>query len=231
MTRLRTLLSLALLIALTACLPSRGQDAPEIVRGVIGGQEYFVPRAYLKLPGLGLAEQNIYVLAFYPDFRPAWDSHNAIWREGKWKYNVMILASYAKVPVTLKTHLDIATGLNDATEFVGIEYGLHHYTQPKDKVQDHRDIWVETEHANLDRPDSYVHCSKPITENSVPQCRMEFVWNRHFLVGASFNRELLPHWRSIKDSTDALLNSFRAEDTAIAYFREHAAYDTKGVVP
>lgn len=222
MTRLRTLrnglLSLALLIALAACLPSRGQDGPEIVRGVIGGQEYFVPRAYLKLPSRRLADDSIYVLAFYPDFRPAWDSHNSIWRDGLWKYKVRILATHSDTPAPIAVHAQNVTSLLNATERVGNEHGLVRFTQPIDKVKDRPDVWIEYDPSITDAVISYVTCSEKLIDKDNPQCAMYFNWHDSFFVKTSFDMELLPRWKEIFVSTTSLLNSFLSEEEAISTY-------------
>ncbi|MER2635795.1 MAG: hypothetical protein ABTQ30_18275 [Rhizobiaceae bacterium] len=222
------LLSLALLISLAACLPSRGQDDPEIVTGTIGGQEYFVPRAYLKLPSRALSEDNIYVLAFYPDFRPAWDSHNAIWREGKWKYNIMILAAHSSAPAPMEVHVRSTISLLHATERAGIEHDLSRFTQPDGAVKDHRDIWIEYGTENEDMIQSYTTCSEKIIERDNPQCTLYFKWYGNFFTKASFNKELLPQWREIKHETQRLLDSFRSSETAISYLRQRTVIDGVG---
>ncbi|MER2534783.1 MAG: hypothetical protein ABTQ31_06410 [Rhizobiaceae bacterium] len=200
-----------------ACLPSKGQRDPEIVTGTIGEQEYFVPRAYLKLPSRALSEDNIYVLAFYPDFRPAWDRHNAIWRDGKWKYKVRILASYSATPANIEVHARNTASTLRATQLVGIEYGLAHFTQPEGQASDHRDMWIE--HAQTDNGDvlSYTTCSEKLIERDNPQCTLYMNWNGGFFVRSSFNKSMLKNWSDIKRQTIELLESFQSRELAISY--------------
>lgn len=206
--------ALLALILLAGCPPSRGGERPEIVRATIGAQEYFVPRAYLTLPGKGLPPTSIYVLAFYPDFRPAWDSHNTIWKEGKWKQNINILAAYSPSPAPIEAQLNSAIALLHATEPKGREHGLDHFTQPDGEVQDHRDIWIERSQDNLAAA-SYVTCGDK-------KCALYFSWNSNFFVTTSFFRSLLPEWKLIKGESVDLLDSFRSEEAAIRYLSSKA---------
>lgn len=202
-------------IALTACIPNPPKN--EIVHGVVGGKQYFVPKVLFVLPNRHLKSDNIYIRSMYPDFTPVLEEPIELLKKGEWHRNIRILASARKSNISFN---EFAKGMQDhfkAFEYVDTEYGLLHHKQPEGYVQDHRDMWLEEVNGEYV---SYVSCSEHLVKNDKPQCAHNFFLKRGLRLKVSYNKTLLPHWKDIKDKTLELFKSFRSEEAAKNYISQ-----------
>lgn len=209
------LILLLISIGLTACISSSPKN--EIVHGVVGGKQYFVPKVLFVLPNRHLKSDNIYIRSMYPNFTPVVEQPTELLKQGEWYKNIRILASARGSNISFD---EFAKGMQEhfkAFEYVETEYGLLHHKQPEGFVQDHRDMWFEEVN---DVYTSYIACSEKLIKIDRPQCSHHFFLKRGLRLKVSYNKELLPHWKDIKDKTLELFKSFRSEEAAKAYINQ-----------
>lgn len=210
---IRFFLCCLVFLGVVACTPS---DAPQILKGKIGGEEYFVPKAYFILKSKGKpVEDSIYVRAMYPHFEPRNKSERELRREGEWFRSVRILASLVPKP-NLEAFLNSRIKFTNATYKKGKIYGLIHRTAPPDNQNDHGDLFIENENGEFV---SFIGCTKKHSSSSVPQCEHFITYKHQFSLNISYDKKLLPHWKHIKQQTFALLKSFETEPSAREFLK------------
>lgn len=200
---------------IASCLP---EEPPEhsykIIAGEVNGKIYHVPEAYFALPGDSISGDSIYVVAMYPEFSPPMEKPKELSKKGLWYKNVTILLLKRKSSTSFD---EFAKGMIDhhkAFEVVKEEYDLIHQKQPKDEIQDNKDLWLERNSSN--EFVSYISCSEKLNETSMPKCTHNY-FNNDFRFKVSFDKRFLAEWKSIKRNTLALLESFESETTAESF--------------
>lgn len=216
----RVFLVFVSVLFLSACLPQEEQDSGEIkiVVGEIGGREYFVPEAYFKFKNIPFAEESIYLQTMYPDFLPLTKRSLKYWEEGDWWRNVSVLAQYH--PNSTLTTEDFVLNQVEflkAFEFVGEEYGLLHKKQPKEYIQDHKDVWLEAHNGKIR---SIVICSEKLIESDAPQCSQNYYLFPKLRLRITYDKKLLKNWREIDVSIRKLFKSFETSEAAQAFLQQ-----------
>ena len=213
MYRLRIIAMVLLTLLLSGC--DNQKNLYEINEFRWQGRMYYVPRIYEKMAWADTdRDQSIYLQVMYPHFSPLSQSPQKYWDEGtKYHYIIRILVSDKDPKIPFETAIRTGMKSYEATELVGEEYGLWHYTQPEGKNQDSYDYWIEK---NSDELISYITCSEILSERSVPQCRY-FIPNEKVYYIVSFDKRLLPHWSSIKKNTEEIYTSFASPEAALEF--------------
>lgn len=200
---------------LTACIPSPPKD--EIVHGVVGGSQYFVPKVLFILPNRHLQDDGIYIRTMYPDFTPVLEEQIDLLRKGEWYRNIRILASARGSNISFDEFAKGMQGHFKAFEYVSTEYGLLHHKQPEGYVQDHSDVWLEEVDGKYV---SYISCSETTLKNDISRCSQNFFLKEGLRLKVSYNKKLLPYWKDIKDKTLELFKSFSSEEAAKIYINQ-----------
>lgn len=214
------------------CVPDDGassNNSEDVSEVIMGDNVLYIPFVYFEI---GAAGQNDSVLLKLKnvDFEPTNNDWNYVKSSAEREQDISILISrYLKaVP---DNQMDIYTRkviqTLSATEFVGKEFGLIHQAQPKDKVQDNNDIWLEELNGEYV---SFVRCDDQIGKKYIPQCSQYFrVENTVF--HNSFDKRLLPQWKKIKSNSRALFNSFQSKETALNFLHSKTNPDEQGDQP
>ena len=189
----------------------------EVHKRMVGGDIYYVPKAYYRLPNNNITSEGMYLTTYYPGNAPVIQSPKALKERGLWHKNIRIsavsLTRYSRF--TPEKALPAVMEFNIATNFVGEQYGLKYYTQPKGhRLENDRDeFWVESDkEPNV----SYVACSKKVMKHQTPQCYHSF-YDSRFNYNVHFDKRLLPEWKTIQDNVLELMRSFESKETAQAY--------------
>lgn len=203
---------------LVGCIPSENKEKADkgfdVVKGEIGGEYYYVPKDYFKIKGRYFADNNIYLIAMYPDFTPLTKKPQELWEEKQWYRNLRIIGFKGNLSIDFDEFAKKNIENLKAYETIGEEYGLIHNKQPEPYVQDHYDIWLEKQD---EKYTTFITCTEQLTESSVPQCKQHFFLDENLRLRISFDKRLLPHWKNIKEKTIKMFESFESEEAARAY--------------
>jgi hypothetical protein len=213
MKKARTLLLIIGLLALAGCKEAAKSKPEEIRRLEVGGREFYIPRGYFSASYTGAAPNSILIQAWYPGDRIIPGKPNDLWRKGTWSKNVRILIQRHPNPNLEKVLRGTIDQVTHATQLVGSEYGLTHWTQPPEGIADNWDLWVEK---SGDKPLSFITCAD---KASVPQCahRVDVL---PFSLQIHYDMKLLPEWKKIEKHVLSLYDSFKTPETATEYFKE-----------
>lgn len=175
----------------------------------INGIHLYIPYPYFSSgPSPDQRDEGIIIL--YPDFAPLTKRPQKLWEEGEWYRNVRILFGD---PTGRKTPPEIYKSRvrsYDATEFKGMMYGLHYYSQPDGIQNDGGEIWVD----DPLKTNTVIWCGKQLSRISNPQCSL-FVVKNGLWYTISYDKDILPYWEEIRDKSLNLVESFRTNPLAI----------------
>lgn len=169
----------------------------------VNGISLYIPFPYFS-SGPSPDQRDEGVIVLYPEFLPLTKRPQKLWEEGEWYRNVRILFGD---PTGRKTPPEIYESQArsiDATEFKGMMYGLHYYSQPEGIKNDGGELWVD----NPEKVSTVIKCGKILSAISKPQCSL-YVMNAGLWYTISYDKELLPHWKEIRDKSLNLVESFR----------------------
>lgn len=198
---------------LTGCLPDggRGGVSTEIVEAKIGDQVYYIPKAYLNFQHTSVGPDGFLLQAFYPGSAIVPGDVNELWKQDEWWKNVRILASKRHSPISFDEFAQSSTAYLKASEIVGNEYGLIHQKQPEGVAQDQLDIWFEKKDQQIV---SYVTCSEHLIENDFPQCSHDLFIGSKLWLKVTYDKRLLPKWKTVQNDVEEMLDSFQSPGTA-----------------
>lgn len=172
----------------------------------VNGVDLQIPIPYFKtsIPSEGKT-RDVLLIVMYPEFEPLKERPQKLWEQGKWDDKVVILFGD---PTGRKTPPEVYTSLArsfSASEFNGEQHGLRYYSQPAGVENDGGELWIEPSDSHVA---SVINCGKIVSPRSNPQCSL------HALQGGlwydiGFDKDLLPHWKDIKDQSVALVESFK----------------------
>lgn len=185
---------------------------PELIHAKIGASELYIPKEYLKFRHTGVGAKSALLQAWYPGSAIAPGSSSLdLAKEGVWWKNISILVNERLSDISFDNFARKSTEYLDATELVGDEYGMMHYTQPKGFVQDKYDVWLEK---NGELITSYITCSERLIESDIPQCTHKFFLDGGLRISISYDRRFLPEWKIIKSNVEDMFDSFRSREAA-----------------
>lgn len=166
-----------------------------------------IPEAYLQRPYPG-EDRVAGILVMYPDLEPPKETPQQLWDKGEWYKNISFNFRYQKEVKPIEEGIKRSIEFGNLTKKVVDQHGLTYRTYPENSKVRRHEIWVEEDNS------SYVRCSlkRKIGDRryTTPQCIHRWVWkNQH--IYASYDKRLLPHWKSIKTNINALLSSFEVE--------------------
>ncbi len=187
-----------------------------VVTGNLGPHFLFVPYAYLHPLSKSIGPESILLQTFYPGDAVVPGKPEGLWKKGEWWKNVRVLGTYhPNSKITFNDLTLVMIKHHKATEIVGEEYGLVHQKQPLGEVQDKWDMWLEREE---DKYVSYITCSEKIIETDVPQCSQRLQLVPKLTLEISYDKRLLPHWRTIEYAVISMFNSFKSKEEAHTFF-------------
>ena len=206
-------------LLLIGCLPDQQSKQlvaeAKIVQGNIADKTFFIPEGYFQIKAAPFGENSIYLQTMYPDFLPLEKESLEYWREGVWWKNVSILGQYH--PNSTLTNNDFAKKQIEflkAFEIVGEEYGLLHQKQPKEYIQDKKDVWLDKSNGVVS---STIMCSESLIENDFPQCSQNYYLFPKFRLRISFDKRLLKNWEEIDQLVRDLFDSFETPEKAKSF--------------
>jgi hypothetical protein len=210
----RLILLIAVSVLLAGCPDKAAKQAtPQLVQANIGGQNIYIPKAYLNMGYTGVGSESALIQAWYPGDKVVPGDPDDLWWKKQWYNNVRILVSWYPKPTSMDQALDTQLKLLHATTIVGVEYGLVHQTQPPGAMPDDDDLWID----KIPGDTSLFIACDDANLYPAPQCKEYFVSGTYY-IQANYNRRLLPHWKSLHDHVLSLLNSFKSPQSASAYF-------------
>ena len=196
-------------------------SSPQIIQARLGNVDLYIPKDYVRFGHTSIGTESALIQAWYPGATPVpgkGDNSTELWRQGLWGNNIRILLhSNPNIPLWENDRILKSLERLNATLMVGQEYGLLHKTQPEGKVQDAYDVWLEM---NGNKIISYITCSDEWDrEWYYPQCShyIELGYQdagKRVRAHISYDRRLLPEWKTIKDNVGAMFESFESQDTA-----------------
>ena len=204
-------LILILCLACTGCKKEHAES--ELIHRQIMGKDFYIPHAYVDMPYTSIGNKSALLQAYYPGDMPVPGDANDLWKKGEWYKNVRTLMSYVPKPSIERSYQGIVVDLRHATKVVKTEYGLIHQTQPENQVQDFDDFWIESETGKIK---SYISCGEASVQNA-PQYSHHFYID-HFYFQISYDKRLLPEWKTIHEHVVAMFKSFESPESAKAYF-------------
>jgi len=177
-----------------------------IYKKFISGSEYCVPRSYLR-SGSDDKSESLLLYVVFPEMKPDTDGYYSQ-EEGGIGYNrlkVLILSQKDMRPLEevaeeRKEFLQVKSVATD-TE------GLNFFKQPENASNDSGDLYTEEKEGRLL---SYIACSKEITSISVPQC-VQSRFYKNLSLQITYDKRLLPEWKSMDDKTTDLIDSFKCK--------------------
>lgn len=200
------------LFFICACVPKG------LVHVTYGTEDLHVPRAYSFRPGT-IGAESMFLQTFYPGLHVLLESWDELKQKDEhWKIIRMLVLYHPKSEISMH---DLTVKMTEehlkTTEIVGEEYGLIHKKQPESEIQDFDDAWLEKENGKYV---SYINCSEKLNEISVPQCTHHFRINQKVAIQVSYDKRLLPEWKTIETNVLTLYDSFKSPDTALAFLRQ-----------
>lgn len=184
---------------------------PEIVHTKLGNSDLYIPKPYLRFGHTSIGPESILMQAWYPgsDVVPGQGDNLAeLWQQGEGWKSVRILMSKKDSSISFDEFFEKSTGYLEATELVGLEYGLIHKTQPQGAVKDKYDVWHDEKDGKIL---SHITCSEKITPTSRPQCSQFLFISPDVWMMISYHKELLPEWRTVQENVISLWKSFSSE--------------------
>lgn len=178
---------------------------PKINIFEIEGQHYCVPKQYAHPNAKASSTPPIYLNVLTPDLNPMEYGIGYYVDRGEWWTKVSILVNkiISDLPYSMKWEKNQKT--YSATIFVAEEYGLKYFTQPPEANQDNFDFWIEEKDGSVK---NIISCSDQLTDKYIPHCRMGFrTSNLYYSI--SFDKRQLSDWRTIKNNSIALIESWR----------------------
>ncbi|WP_143056933.1 hypothetical protein [Nitrosomonas marina] len=194
----------------------------ELTHAVLNQHSLYIPLEYLKFIHTSVGNESALLQTWYPggNIVPNGTPLEFI-KEDVWWKNIRVLITSKRSAIPFGEFAQKTITHLEATELVGNEYGLIHYKQPENEVQDHSDVWVEKNEKNTV---SYIICSEHITKNDRPQCENHFFMNEKFWIKISYSRKLLSDWKNLKDNVINMIDSFEKPDTAQFFLANQINY-------
>lgn len=186
-------------------------DKAQIYHAKIGEHDVYIPREYVRFGTTSIGTEAALLQTWYPGGAIVPGKLEDLWKKGEnWK-SVRVLINDLILDQSFDEFSKKSTPIFNATELVENQYGLVHMTQPQGKVKDHWDIWYEKEDGkNI----SYITCTEKITQTSVPQCMHNFFMSPGFSVTITYDKKLLPEWKTIQANVKSMVDSFRDPETS-----------------
>ncbi|WP_154667824.1 hypothetical protein [Leisingera caerulea] len=212
-------LSLFLLLFLLpgAACKDESRYTDEVVKGVVGKRDYFIPKSYFNKSVPPFTDNKIHLRTYFPSFLPR-DEQERINKETPWWTNLSILASEVQNgSIEFNASALKSVEYLDASHFVENFFGLEHYRQPNGTNQDRYDVWYEkSEDGQII---SYLTCSEKLADISVPQCT-HYYRHHDIQIQLNYDRRLLPSWREIKANVLAVFDSFSSREAATQFIQD-----------
>jgi hypothetical protein len=211
---LKKLLPLLFAVLLAACLPKTEEHKPlnvDIGMYHVGDHTFYVPKPYVT----SIGDESLLLESYYPGNAPVLRT----WQELKDQGNVYKTISILMTDLSRYENFTPEKGLSalinlfQATKVTGKEYGLKHHTQPDGIENEWGEIWVESSEP---KSIAYITCK---TKAKKPQCSYNFFGN-DFEYKISFDKRLLPEWKTVRHNVLELIDSLHSEEAAKAYFRD-----------
>jgi hypothetical protein len=219
-----TLLFTIILVSLTACKEGEAEIVNEdhlIVKVELEADElkntlYIPKKDFHQMAPHVEGDDSVLLRVMYPNMTPLLEEGMEIWKRGESYKLISILLSQSSRPLSNEEFAEFHLDHFGATEFVGEEYGLLHYTQPKSGIRDNEDVWVEKDD---DEILSVIICGEKILETNTPQCS-HFIRKSKLSIRFRFDKRLLSKWKTTKDQIFELLKSYESISTAESYFNK-----------
>lgn len=205
------LIPLFILALSMGCSKKTQKNPQEIKEYSVAGHTLYIPEAYTDFGYTGAGGSSVLLQAWYPGSAPVPGDAHELWERGEWYKDVRILIDFPPKPNPLgvmKSNIE----LNQARKKVRDEYGLSHYTQYDENVGFNDDIFIDDWNTG-----SFIGCSKTFGANySIPICKHIFaVGSASFNI--SYDKRLLPYWKTIKKNVIELFQSFHSQQSAKTY--------------
>ena len=203
-------------LLLTACWPEPKPDY-EVVHARFGQVDLYIPKEYVKFRHTSIGTDSMLLQAWYPGAAPVPSNDSTeLLKQGVWWKNVRILISLRpdeSIPFAEATQGTLR--FLKATEFVGNEFGLVHYTQPHNGNKDLYDVWLERSNGSIS---SRITCLDKLAEIDKPNCKHYF-FRGPFSLSVSYDRSLLPEWKTISRNVQGLFDSFHSPEESKEFLR------------
>ena len=178
----------------------------------LGKQNLYIPNEYLKLAHTKFDENAVLLQAYYPGSKPVPGNPDKLWEQDLWWKNVSILINTLEEWPDRKI-LEARMEWLEADTLVNQDYGLVHYTQSDKNKSWKNDVWIEDRDKGF-----FIQCSeKRNTNDKIQICNHAFYYNKNKF-DISFDRRLLPNWKTIKTNVLDMYESFKSHDSAQNYF-------------
>lgn len=192
------------------------QELATIRHVVIGGQNLYIPEGYTQFHLSSIGDKTVKIQAMYPGDKPVIEDPKQIWKKSEWYRNVSILFTISTKPDP-EAVLEGFIKLFKATEQQGIQYQLLYQTQPKTINNDWDELWINKKDGVLL---SFIKCDKAnADEIFFPQCT-DYFYVDDFRFQVSYDKRLLPDWKTIQSHVISLYESFRSPEAAQSYVHQ-----------
>jgi hypothetical protein len=198
-----------------------------VAHRVVGKHDLYIPQPYTRDAGFGLKGASIFdgfITTHYPGDAPL--PAGGPDPDGKWSLKRIRIEfkDLDQIPQPYRDKgpakfLEDRLRNSQAYHVLGEQYGLIHQEHPNnpDKVHKvHDEFWIERKDGALV---SFIECD---VDAPYPNCN-QFFRDDKFSYQVFFYKIYLPEWSHIRANVIALMNSFRSEETALAYLAEQSS--------